>query len=285
VPLRTSPFCKVSRNSRRNSLWVSSRNLRRDRTTLLRFLSSSITLHSSSRPTYGCRSRTRRISTSEAGRNPRRPMSMMSPPLTTSITRPVTVESLLKISSILPQARSYCARFLDRTSRPCWSSFCITRASTKSPTATASCGSTSCLIDSSLEGMTPSLLNPMSSSASSASTRTITPSTMSPSSKGLIVASRAFMNSSREPNSSRMTCSPRSRSASGAVSRVGVELSVCCSMPVPVLACGWRAAENGRPQRPVGPVDADAQQGTSASKQFRHASQRCQRALRDEHPC
>jgi hypothetical protein len=62
------------------------------------------------------------------------------------------------IFSIVPQARSYWARFLDRIRRPSLSSFWRTRASTSSPTLTTSLGSTSCLIDSSREGMTPSVL-------------------------------------------------------------------------------------------------------------------------------
>ena len=51
----------------RTSDCVCSSHARRDRTTLLRFLSSSMILASISLPTYGWRSRTRRISTSEAG--------------------------------------------------------------------------------------------------------------------------------------------------------------------------------------------------------------------------
>ena len=91
-------------------------------------------------------------------RKPRRPMSRMRPPLTTSMTVPVTTPSSSLIFSIVPQARSYCARFLDRIRRPSLSSFWRTRASTSSPTATTSEGSTSCLMDSSREGMTPSVL-------------------------------------------------------------------------------------------------------------------------------
>ncbi len=71
-------------------------------------------LHASCRRT-GCRSRTRRSSTSDAGRKPRRPMSTMRPPLTTSITGPSTTPSASLIFSIVPHARSYWARFLDRT--------------------------------------------------------------------------------------------------------------------------------------------------------------------------
>ena len=39
-----------------------------------------------------------------------------------------------------PQARSYCARFFDRISRPSLSSFWRTRASRRSPSETTSCG-------------------------------------------------------------------------------------------------------------------------------------------------
>ncbi len=118
----------------RTSDWVCSSQARRDSTTLLRFLSSSMIFASSCRPTYGCRSRTRRISTSDAGRKPRRPMSRIRPPLTTSMTVPSTTSSSSFLASIVPQARSYCARFLDRISRPSLSSFWRTRASTSSPT-------------------------------------------------------------------------------------------------------------------------------------------------------
>ena len=61
---------------------------------------------------------------------------MIRPPLTTSMTGPATTPSFSLISSILPQARSYCARFLDRIRRPSLSSFWRTRASTSSPMAT-----------------------------------------------------------------------------------------------------------------------------------------------------
>ena len=57
----------------------------------------------------------------------------MRPPLTTSMTGPLTTPSLSLISSIVPQARSYWARFLDRTRRPSLSSFWRTSASISSP--------------------------------------------------------------------------------------------------------------------------------------------------------
>jgi hypothetical protein len=106
----------------RTSDWVCSSQARRESTTLLRFLSSSMILASICLPMYGCRSRTRRISTSEAGRKPRSPMSRIRPPLTTSMTVPVTTPSSSLTFSIVPQARSYCARFLDRMRRPSLSS-------------------------------------------------------------------------------------------------------------------------------------------------------------------
>ena len=61
-------------------------------------------------------------------------MSRIRPPLTTSMTVPVTTPSSSLSFSIVPQARSYCARFLDRIRRPSLSSFWRTRASTSSPT-------------------------------------------------------------------------------------------------------------------------------------------------------
>ena len=182
VPRRTSPGFRLSRNSSRCSFWVSSSHARRDSTTLLRFLSSSMILASTLLPTKGCRSRTRRRSTSEAGRKPRRPMSTMSPPLTTSMTVPETTPPAALTSSTLPQARSYWARFLDRMRRPSLSSFCRTRASTSSWIATTSPGSASLRIESSRDGMTPSDLKPMSMSTSSLSIRTTRPTTIVPSS-------------------------------------------------------------------------------------------------------
>ena len=59
---------------------------------------------------------------------------MIRPPLTTSMTVPSTTSSFSFFCSIVPQARSYCARFLDRISRPSLSSFWRTRASIWSPT-------------------------------------------------------------------------------------------------------------------------------------------------------
>ena len=50
TPLRTSPGFRLVRNSSRCSRCVSSRYARRDSTTLLRFLSSSMILHSSVAP-------------------------------------------------------------------------------------------------------------------------------------------------------------------------------------------------------------------------------------------
>ena len=83
-------------------------------------------------------------------------MSRIKPPLTTSITGPLIVWPDAIVSSIRPQARSYCARFFDRIRRPSLSSFCRTRASIRSPTLTTSFGSTSWRIDSSFDGITPS---------------------------------------------------------------------------------------------------------------------------------
>ena len=62
-------------------------------------------------------------------------MSRIRPPLTTSMTGPWTTPSSSLIFSMLPQARSYWARFLDRTRRPSLSSFWRTSASIFSPSA------------------------------------------------------------------------------------------------------------------------------------------------------
>ena len=140
----------------RSSLRCSSSTARRDRTTLLRERLSSMTLHSIVWPMYSSRFGTRRMSTSEAGRKPRTPRSMIRPPLTTSITEPATGSPDSAAASILRHAFSKRARFLDRISRPSWSSLVRTSASTSSPSETSSLGSTDLRIESSVEGMTPS---------------------------------------------------------------------------------------------------------------------------------
>src|SRR6478672_9740566 len=90
TPSTTWPGCSSSRIFCRISRRSSSSTARRDRTTLLRLRLSSMTLHSSLRPMNSSRSWTRRMSTSEAGRKPRTPRSRMRPPLTTSMTLPMT---------------------------------------------------------------------------------------------------------------------------------------------------------------------------------------------------
>ena len=127
---------------------------------------------------------------------------MMRPPLTTSITGPVTTSSASFFASIVPHAFSYCARFFERIRRPSLSSLVRTRASTCSPSDTTSWGSTSLRIDSSLVGMTPSDLYPMSRSTSSESIFTTVPLTRLPSSNSTIVASIASAN---EPSRSSTT--------------------------------------------------------------------------------
>ena len=105
VPLRTWPLCRFLRNVVRDSDCVCSSSARRESTTLLRFLSSSRIFASISWPRYGVRSRTRRSSMSEAGRKPRRPMSTIRPPLTTSITEPVDdAVVLLDLLDVAPGA-------------------------------------------------------------------------------------------------------------------------------------------------------------------------------------
>ena len=89
-PSTTRPGCRRSRICWRCSLRSSSSTARRDSTTLLRERLSSMTLHSIFVPMYSSRFGTRRMSTSEAGRKPRTPRSMIRPPLTTSMTVPST---------------------------------------------------------------------------------------------------------------------------------------------------------------------------------------------------
>ena len=109
--------------------------------------------------------------------------------MTTSITVPSTGSPDSAAASILRQAFSKRARFLERIRRPSASSLVSTSASTASPSETSSAGSTERRIESSWEGMTPSDFQPMSSRTSSLSIRTTVPLTTSPSSKWVIVAS------------------------------------------------------------------------------------------------
>ena len=87
APSTIMPGWRRSRICWRTSLRSSSSTARRESTTLLRERLSSITLHSIFWPRNSSRFWTRRMSTSEAGRKPRTPRSMISPPLTTSMTR------------------------------------------------------------------------------------------------------------------------------------------------------------------------------------------------------
>ena len=87
APSTTWPGCSRSRICWRSSLRSSSSTARRESTTLLRERLSSMTLHSIFWPRNSSRFCTRRMSTSDAGRKPRTPRSMIRPPLTTSITR------------------------------------------------------------------------------------------------------------------------------------------------------------------------------------------------------
>src|SRR5215208_1022955 len=90
APSTTMPGWRRSRICWRTSLRSSSSTARRLSTTLLRERFSSMTLHSILVPRNSSRFCTRRMSTSEAGRKPRTPRSMIRPPFTTSITVPST---------------------------------------------------------------------------------------------------------------------------------------------------------------------------------------------------
>ena len=124
---------------------------------MLRFLSSSMILHSSVRPMNGCRSRTLRRSTSDAGKKPRRPMSMISPPLTTSMTGPLTAPSAAFLAFVSPQS-AFVLRPLLRQDQPAVLVLLLENEGFESarrarrPRTSA----TSLRIESSFEGMTPS---------------------------------------------------------------------------------------------------------------------------------
>ena len=124
----------------------------------------------------------------------RRPMSMMRPPLTTSMTGPSTTPSDSLILSIVPQARSYCARFLESSSRPSLSSLVRTSASSSSPIFTTSKGLTSLRMRQLAGGDDTSDLYPMSSRTSSLSIFTTVPLTIWPSSTSTSVPAMASSN-------------------------------------------------------------------------------------------
>ncbi len=79
----------------------------------------------------------------------------MRPPLTTSMTRPLTGSLCSYAASIAFQAISKRARFFDRIRRPSASSFVRTSASISSPRLTSSAGLIERRIESSETGMTP----------------------------------------------------------------------------------------------------------------------------------
>src|ERR1044072_7521 len=117
-PSMMRPGCRRSRMAWRCSLRSSSSTARRESTTLLRERLSSMTFVWMVWPSCSSRSGTRRMSTSEAGRKPRTPRSTIRPPLTTSITAPLTGSPESAAASILRQARSKRGGLLGRTKRP-----------------------------------------------------------------------------------------------------------------------------------------------------------------------
>ena len=80
----------------------------------------------------------------------------MRPPLTTSMTFPVTGSPDSAAASMRFHASSKRARFFERMRRPSASSYVRTSASISSPTDTSSAGLTERRIVSSATGMTPS---------------------------------------------------------------------------------------------------------------------------------
>src|SRR3954454_1189178 len=116
-PSTMRPGCSRSRIRSRSSRRCSSSTARRESTTLLRERLSSMTLHSSVWPRNSSRLGTRRMSTSEAGRKPRTPRSMIRPPLTTSMTLPGIGSPDSRAGSMRRHARAKRARFFDMMRR------------------------------------------------------------------------------------------------------------------------------------------------------------------------
>ncbi len=134
--MRRSPGLRLTRNSPRCSFWVSSSQARRERTTLLRFLSSSMILASMLLADVGLQVADAAQLDERGGQE-----AAQADVDDEAALHDLDDRSLRRrrrhslIFSMVPQARSYWARFLDRTSRPSLSSFCRTSASTCSPTA------------------------------------------------------------------------------------------------------------------------------------------------------
>src|SRR5207244_4049202 len=92
TPLTIAPSCSVLSSSSRSAPRLASSTARRETTTLLRFRSSLMTLNSRDLPSNGVVSLTGRMSTSEPGRNARRPWTItIRPPFTLRATIPETI--------------------------------------------------------------------------------------------------------------------------------------------------------------------------------------------------
>ena len=200
------PFDSLERISARSFLRPSSSNTRRDSTTLLRLRSISMTRASISVFRYMSRSFTRRRSTSDAGRKPRRPMSRMRAALDHfddfAGDHFAGLELLfdadpraLVLGALLGKDEAPVLVFLLKPPEPRSS-----RPGSRCRPGRRPCGWTA-----RREGMTPSLLNPMSTSTSSCSSLTTTPSTRSPSSKSVSVPSIISFICSSEMSEKSMT--------------------------------------------------------------------------------
>jgi hypothetical protein len=122
TPERTWPFCRVVRKFWRTADCVCSSQAARQHD-VVAVLVELDDLGLELLPTYGLQVAHAAHLDQRRGQEAAQPMSRMRPPLTTSMTVPVTMPSSSLIFSIVPHARSYCARFLDRISRPSLSSF------------------------------------------------------------------------------------------------------------------------------------------------------------------
>ena len=139
IPFNETPSSMLASNSSRSAEFALSITARRLTTTLLRLTSNLITLNSNSMFSRCVISRRGLTSTSEPGRNARKPRtSTVNPPLTLPLITPVTISSLVcaASSSIQDSAR----RAFSRESRvaPNPSSTASRDTCTSSPTLTSS---------------------------------------------------------------------------------------------------------------------------------------------------
>ena len=138
IPLTTVPSCRFSSRALRSSPKVASKTARRETTTLLRFLSSLMTLNSISLPSKCEVSLTGRTSTSEPGRNARMLLIItVRPPLTLPLITPDKMSPFSIASSKAIQSAARLAFSRDNLVSPKPFSTDSIVTVTKSPTLTS----------------------------------------------------------------------------------------------------------------------------------------------------